>query len=196
MNRKILKGGAFSRKTHVGKGPLTRSQSIRSPVKTSRLKTLKSKPLTIRTPTKSIRTQTKSIRSPTKSIKSALKSIRSPSKSIRSQPTKNVTAKSRRHIIINTPENEVLEFSLGTSEKEWKQDSINRKIPKCKKPKRNSDFPCRYKRTVFKTKKQYNRWQDLKHERNVSTDYKSRSEHYDNIDLLLLTRGDESLLRK
>jgi hypothetical protein len=192
MNHKILNGGAFSRKNRVAKGPLTRSQSKSHKTAsktTTRLKTLKSKPL-------SIRTKTKSLRSQLNSIKNKSDSLQNKSKLMGSQLTKNVTAKSRRHVIINTPENEVLEYTLGTSEKEWKQDSINRRIPKCKNPKRQSDFPCRYKRTIFKTKTAYNNWQDLKYHRNISTGYKSRSEHYDDIDFTLLSRGEESLLRK
>lgn len=192
MTYEILKGGAFSRKNRVGKGPFTRSQtkSLQSATKSAtRLKTLKSKPL-------SIRTQTKSLRSNSKSIKNKSESFQNKSKSMRSQPARNITSKSKRQVLINTPENVVIEYTLGTSEKEWKKNSLSRRIPKCKNPKRSRDFPCRYKRTIFKTKKQYNNWQNLKYDRNESTGYKSRSEHYDDVDFTLLSRGEESLLRK
>jgi hypothetical protein len=136
----------------------------------------------------------KPFRSKSVSIRSHLKSTRR--QSTRSPSKSNRSLSRSRHIQFNTPENKILEYSLGESEKEWKQKSIDSDIPKCKKPKRSSDFPCRQKNTIFQTKKQYDSWQDLKHDRNASTGYKSRSEHYDDIDSILLSRGDEALLRK
>lgn len=168
MNRRQK---AFSRKNQIGKGPLTRSQS-------KSVRTLRSKSLVKPKSIKSLRSQLKS------QAKSKLNSNRSRSRT----PS--------RHIQFNTPENQFLEYSLGSTEREWKQGSIDKSIPKCKKPKTKRDFPCRQKRTIFKTLKSYNKWQDLKSERNVSTDYKSRREHYDDIDSMLVSMGDEALLRK
>jgi len=186
MKHRITKRKIFSGKFASGKGPLTRSQtkSFKSPAKTStRLKSLKSKSL--------------SIRNKTKSIKSNSKSIKSNSKSIRSQPSRNISIKSTRRVKINTPENEILEYTLGTSEKEWKQKTpVNRDIPKCKINEGANNFPCKYKRTIFKSKKEYNDWKNLKYERNISTGYKSKTQHYDDIDSELLLEGNESLTRK
>jgi hypothetical protein len=176
--KKQSKGKPFSRKNQIGKGPTTRSQS----------KSIKSS-TTLRSKSSS---KPKSIRSLRRELKST-KSMRSPSKkSVRSRSNRTPS----RHIQFNTPENQLLEYSLGSTEREWKQGSIDKSIPKCKKPKSVKDFPCRQKNTIFKTLKSYNKWQDLKSERNISTDYKSRREHYDDIDSILLTRGDEALLRK
>jgi hypothetical protein len=186
MKHRITKRKIFSGKFASGKGPLTRSQtkSFKSTAKSStRLKSLRNKSL--------------SIKNKSQSIKSKSKSIKSKSKSIRSQPSRNISIKSTRRVKINTPENEILEYTLGTSEKEWKQKTpVNRDIPKCKINEVANNFPCKYKRTIFKSKKDYNDWKNLKYERNISTGYKSRGEHYDDVDSLLLSRENNSLLRK
>lgn len=101
----------------------------------------------------------------------------------------------RRRVRINTPENEILEFTLGSSELEWKKKSPIRGIPICKNPTEEDDFPCKMKRTIFKNKKDYDKYKKLKMERNESTGYKSKSEHYDDIETLLMTEG-YNLLRK
>jgi hypothetical protein len=182
MKHTSVKRKVFSNKNKFGKGPLTRSQSKTSkmpitPKKTTtRLKTIKSKTLTLRNKTKSIKNK---------------------SKTIKSQPSRDISIKSSRHVIINTPENEILEYTLGSSEKEWKQKTpVNRDIPKCKINEAANNFPCKYKRTIFKSKKDYNDWRNLKHERNISTGYKSKTQHYDDIDTELLLEGNESLTRK
>jgi hypothetical protein len=101
----------------------------------------------------------------------------------------------RKRVKINTPKNQIYEFSLGSSEKEWKQNSPIRGIPKCNNPQYPEDFPCKKKRTVFKNKKQYDKYLDLLEARNESTGYKSRSEHYDDIETMLMYNGSD-LLRK
>lgn len=101
----------------------------------------------------------------------------------------------RKNVRINTPENIIQEYSLGSSEKDYKRASPIRGIPTCKNPKRASDFPCKKKRTVFRTKKQYEAYKDLLESRNESTGYKSRSEHYDDIESMLMYQGSD-LLRK
>jgi len=118
------------------------------------------------------------------------------SKSIsRLRKTAQSAKSTRRRVKIYTPENEILEYTLGSSEKEMKQKSPIRGIPICKNPKYEEDFPCKMKRTVFKNKKDYDRFKRLKTERNESTGYKSRGEHYDEIDELLMSQG-YTLLRK
>lgn len=93
---------------------------------------------------------------------------------------------------INTPENELFEYYLASSEKEWKQKDKMKGIQKCvKHPKHRSDFPCKMKRTIFNNKKEFDDYEDMKDMRNESTGYKSRREHYDDIDSILMLQGDE-----
>lgn len=101
----------------------------------------------------------------------------------------------RPRVQINTPENLILEYTLGSSEKEMKQKTPIKGIQNCKNPTEEDDFPCKMKRTVFKNKKDYDKFKRLKKERNVSTGYKSRGEHYDEIEQMLMTQGYD-LLRK
>ena len=101
----------------------------------------------------------------------------------------------RKRVKINTPENEIYEFSLGSSEKDWKKISPIRGIPNCKHPIYPEDFPCKKKITVFKNKKEYDRYLDMLESRNESTGYKSRSDHYDDIESILMYKGSD-LVRK
>jgi hypothetical protein len=97
-----------------------------------------------------------------------------------------------KEVRINTPENELFEYYLASSEKDWKQKEKIHGIQKCvKHPKKRSDFPCKMKRTVFYTKKEYEDYEDMKDMRNESTGYKSRMSHYDDIDTMLQLKGDE-----
>lgn len=89
-----------------------------------------------------------------------------------------------KHVQINTPENQVQEYSLHSSEKEWKQNTPIKGIPKCDK--NDLVFPCKKKRTIFKTKKEYNNYKKLISSRKTE---KSRSEHYDDISTLLESLG-------
>ena len=122
------------------------------------------------------------------------KSVRSP-KTARTTRSPRSARTSRRRVQINTPENQILEYTLGSSELEWKKKSPIRGIPICKNPREEEDFPCKMKRTIFKNKKDYDKFKKLKSERNTSTGYKSRSEHYDDIETLLMGEG-YTLLRK
>ena len=157
-------------------------------------------------------------KSTTKSKTKSLRSLRSlrneeeiveprrPSRSLRSQGFRKTktyrksssTSQNRyekiapKEVRINTPENELFEYYLASSEKEWKQKEKFRGIQKCvKNPKKRSDFPCKMKRTVFYTKKEYDDYEDMKDMRNESTGYKSRASHYDDIDTMLQLKGDE-----
>lgn len=112
--------------------------------------------------------------------------LRTPGQSARS---------TRRRVQINTPENQVLMYSLGSSELEWKQASPMRGIPNCRNPREESDFPCKMKHTVFRNKSDFDRYKRLKRERNESTGYKSREQHYDEISSMLTSEGS-NLLRK
>ena len=111
------------------------------------------------------------------------------------RPLRPPSNSTRRRVHINTPENDIHEYSLGSSEKEFKRGSPLRGIPQCKKPKYPHDFPCKKKRTVFKNKREYDNYRELVTSKNESTGYKSRSEHYDDIETMLMYNGSD-LLRK
>jgi hypothetical protein len=97
-----------------------------------------------------------------------------------------------KEVRINTPENEIFEFYLASSEKDWKQADKIKGVQKCvKHPKYRSDFPCKLKRTIFNNKKEYEDYEDMKDMRNESTGYKPRTSHYDDIDSMLMLQGDE-----
>jgi hypothetical protein len=118
-----------------------------------------------------------------------------PIRSLELRPLRPPSNSTRRRVQINTPENVIQEYSLGSSEKEFKRATPLRGIPQCKNPKYPHDFPCKKKRTIFKNKKAYDKYRELAISRNVSTDYKSRSEHYDDVELMLTNQGYD-LLRK
>ncbi len=101
----------------------------------------------------------------------------------------------RKNVQINTPENEIYEYSLGSSEKEFKKATPIKGIKKCNNPVDEDDFPCKMKRTIFRTKTEYNNYKKLKKQRNESTEHKSRSQHYDDIESLLIEQGYD-LVRK
>ena len=97
-----------------------------------------------------------------------------------------------KEVRINTPENELFEYYLASSEKDWKQADKMKGVQKCvKHPKNRSDFPCKLKRTIFNNKKEYDDYEDMKDMRNESTGYKTRMSHYDDIDSILMLQGDE-----
>jgi hypothetical protein len=108
---------------------------------------------------------------------------------------RSVSNTTRKRVQINTPENIVQEYSLGSSEKRYKKNRRITGITKCVNPTNEDDFPCKLKNTVFRTKKDYDKFKIMKRERNESTGYKSRSEHYDDIESILTSQGSE-LLRK
>lgn len=101
----------------------------------------------------------------------------------------------KKRVKINTPENELYEYSLGSSEREWKKNERIRDIPKCKKPKFKRDFPCKIKRTIFNNFDDYLDYLQLKQDKNYSTGYKSKEEHYDDIEAMLMWKGSD-LFRK
>jgi hypothetical protein len=118
-----------------------------------------------------------------------------PIRELELRPLRPPSNSTRRRVQINTPENVIREYSLDSSEKEFKRATPLRGIPQCKNPKYPHDFPCKKKRTIFKNKKAYDKYRELAISRNVSTDYKSRSEHYDDVELMLTNQGSD-LLRK
>ena len=97
-----------------------------------------------------------------------------------------------KEVRINTPENEIYEYYLASSEKDWKLADKVKGIQKCgKHPHKRSDFPCKMKRTIFNNKKEFEDYEMMKDMRNESTNFKSKREHYDDIDTILQLKGDE-----
>ncbi len=97
-----------------------------------------------------------------------------------------------KEVRINSPENEIYEYYLASSEKDWKLAEKVKGIQKCgKHPHKRSDFPCKMKRTVFNNKKEYEDYEMMKDMRNESTNFKTKREHYDDIDTILQLQGDE-----
>lgn len=112
-------------------------------------------------------------------------------KSLKNSKMNNNKSVRSKHVQINTHENELYEYSLGTSERQWKKNDRITGIPKCKKPKFRRDFPCKIKRTVFNNFDDYADYLQLKHDNNYSTGYKSKEEHYDDIEAMLMWKGSD-----
>jgi hypothetical protein len=135
------------------------------------------------------------LRSSSKSrLRTIGQSVRSP-RSARTTRTTRSPRSTRRRVQMNTPENQILEYTLDSTELEFKKKSPIKGIPTCRNPTEEEDFPCKMKRTIFKNKKDYDKFKKLKSQRNESTGYKSRTEHYDDIESVLMSEG-YTLLRK
>jgi hypothetical protein len=101
---------------------------------------------------------------------------------------KNNKTKKKKQVKINTPENELKEYELGSSEKNWKKTKkIISEIKKCKKER--TRFPCKIKRTVFTNRDDYQEYLNLKMDKNSSINDRTKSEHYDFINNLLRSQG-------
>lgn len=92
----------------------------------------------------------------------------------------------KKEVRIVTPENEIYEYYLSPREEKMKKkDKING-IKKCiPRPHKEEDFPCKIKRTVFLNKEDFEDYNEMKYLKNSSTGFKSRSQHYDDIDEML-----------
>ena len=101
---------------------------------------------------------------------------------------KNITKKPKQ-VKLNTPENIVKEYTLGTSEREYKLNNPQIIIPTCAL--KNPKFPCKKNQTVFNNEQEYNEYLDLRKIKNVSTGYKSRRKHYDEINSALNSQGSQ-----
>jgi hypothetical protein len=102
------------------------------------------------------------------------------------------SSKPQKEFRIVTPENEIYEYYLASSEKEWKQKDKFKGIKKCDKhPDKKSDFPCKMKNTIFNNKKEYDDYEFMRDIRNESTNFKTRKTHYDDIDTVLMFQGSE-----
>lgn len=105
---------------------------------------------------------------------------RSPSKSMR---------KTRKQVVINTPENRIIEFILESPEFEMGNSNSIKRLSTCKNPTKETDFPCKIKKTIFRNKDEYDEYLKLKRERNSVTSYKSRRRHYSDIESILRNEG-------
>lgn len=102
------------------------------------------------------------------------------------------SSKPQKEFRIVTPENEIYEYYLASSEKEWKQNDKIKGVQKCiKNPHKKSDFPCKMKNTIFNNKKEYDDYEFMRDIRNESTNFKTRKTHYDDIDTVLMFQGSE-----
>ena len=111
---------------------------------------------------------------------------------LRSQTQRSRSSKPQKEFRIVTPENEIYEYYLASSEKEWKQKDKIKGIQKCdKNPHKKNDFPCKMKNTIFNNKKEYDDYEFMRDIRNESTNFKTRKTHYDDIDIDLIFQGSE-----
>jgi hypothetical protein len=112
---------------------------------------------------------------------------------LRSQTQRSLrSSKPQKEFRIVTPENEIYEYYLASSEKEWKQKDKFKGIKKCDKhPDKKSDFPCKMKNTIFNNKKEYDDYEFMRDIRNESTNFKTRKTHYNDIDTVLMLQGSE-----
>ena len=98
--------------------------------------------------------------------------------------TNKIEMKVKKKVKINTPDNDIKEYELGSSERNWKKPKqIISEIPKCKKER--SPIPCKLKRTVFTTMQDYKEYLRLKQNSNN----KSKSHHYNTIESLLSSQN-------
>jgi hypothetical protein len=92
----------------------------------------------------------------------------------------------KKKVKFNSPQNKTHKYSVTSEEKKSKLVDKNKSIKKCKTvPQDKSDFPCRFRNTIFNDENEYNEYIELLKERNRMTNYKSRAEHYNNIDVML-----------
>ena len=111
---------------------------------------------------------------------------------LRSRVQSQRSSKPQKEFRIVTPENEIYEYYIASSEKEWKQNDKIKGIQKCiKNLHKKSDFPCKMKNTIFNNKKEYDDYEYMRDTRNESTNFKTRKGHYDDIDTVLMFQGSE-----
>jgi hypothetical protein len=90
----------------------------------------------------------------------------------------------KKKVKFNSPQNKTHKYSVTSEEK--KSKIVDKNIKKCKTvPQDKSDFPCRFRNTIFNDENDYNEYIELLKERNKTTNYKSKAEHYNNIDAML-----------
>jgi len=125
------------------------------------------------------------------SLRERVAKSRTMATNLRSQVQRTSTRSSTKPIIkkevrIVTPENEIYEYYLSPREEKMKKIDKIKGIKKCiPRPHKEEDFPCKMKRTVFLNKEDFEDYNEMKYLRNSSTGFKSRSEHYDDIDEML-----------
>ena len=130
--------------------------------------------------TQTLREQVAKSRSMAANLRSQVQEQRSSTRRSSSKPI------IKKEVRIVTPENEIYEYYLSPREEKMKKkDKING-IKKCiPRPHKEEDFPCKMKRTVFLNKEDFEDYNEMKYLKNSSTGFKSRSQHYDDIDEML-----------
>jgi hypothetical protein len=102
----------------------------------------------------------------------------------------NNKTKKKKTVRINTPNNEIKEYELGSDEKNWKKtQKIISEIPKCSKLRPR--IPCKLKNTVFTELRNYEDYLEMLEAKN---DISSKKDHYDYISKLL--RSQNKYLRR
>ena len=121
-------------------------------------------------------------------IKGTIRSSR-PNTSQRTKSILRDPSNKQKQVKLNTPENIVKEYTLWTSEREYKLNNPQIIIPTCAL--KNPRFPCKKNQTVFNNEQEYNEYLDLRKIKNASTGYKSRRKHYDEINSTLNSQGSQ-----
>lgn len=109
------------------------------------------------------------------------------SEMISSLPVSRGRSKTNKSVRINSNDNEIIEFDIDSYEKSQKRFPRNTNIKPCKK--RTLKFPCRKKNTIFIDREEYDRYLELKRNKNYSTGNLSLSDHYNKIRKELETQG-------
>lgn len=171
------------RKSNKARGPVTRSQAAKlqplSPTYLTRSASFR-------------RTESPRSSRPSSSPSSSSRRLVPLRSSSRNNGRRAASVRRRpKKVQINTSENEIMEYTLGSSEREWKQATPIKGVPKCKSRPSVYDFPCKKKRTVFNNLRDYEGYLVSKESRNESTGYKSKSQHYDDIEAMLMWQGSD-----
>jgi len=128
----------------------------------------------------------------TQTLREQVAKSRSMATNLRSQVQRTSSRRSsakpiiKKEVRIVTPENEIYEYYLSPREEKMKKKDKIEGIKKCiPRPHKEEDFPCKMKRTVFLNKEDFEDFNEMKYLKNSSTGFKSRSQHYDDIDEML-----------
>ncbi len=110
--------------------------------------------------------------SKTRKSSSASKKSSSASKR-RSILKRSATRKASKRVRINSPQNQIREYSLGSDEKTWKKGSPSKRGPACG----SGIFPCVYRGAVFENSADWNDHIENSRTRNASTGFRPIRSH-------------------
>ncbi len=86
---------------------------------------------------------------------------------------RSATRKVKKSVRINSPQNQIREYSLGSDEKTWKKGSPSKRGPTCG----SGVFPCVYRGVVFENSDEWNDHIENSRTKNASTGFKSKRSH-------------------